>query len=131
MRITVETSKICNLKCRYCCADAGNPYPNELSYDEIISVIDQAKTFGARSVILIGGGEPLMYKRYFDLVDYINDNGMIPSSFTNCTLITKETAKRLYEKNVTITGKMNSFDENKQDYLVGVKGASKKIWKGF
>lgn len=75
LRVTIETSMACNLKCRYCSNKAGKPLPNELSLEEIKNDIDQALELGARSVVFIGGGEPLLYKHIFELIEYADRRG--------------------------------------------------------
>jgi MoaA/NifB/PqqE/SkfB family radical SAM enzyme len=37
----LEFSRACNIKCKYCYA-GGKTLPNELSYTEILGIIDQA-----------------------------------------------------------------------------------------
>lgn len=50
----------CNLSCRYCYAGAANmPFPDELTTDEALAVLDDLQCFGVRALIL-SGGEPLL-----------------------------------------------------------------------
>ena len=37
----LHITNLCNLKCKHCYASAGEKFPNEMTYDEIIDVIDQ------------------------------------------------------------------------------------------
>ena len=76
LSIELEFTKKCNLRCLYCYSSAGEPVENELSLDELKSVIYQARELGARKIILLGGGEPLIYSGVRDIVDYINSLGL-------------------------------------------------------
>lgn len=51
--------------------------------------------------------------------------------FTNGTLVTKEVAKKLFDLNVFIIPKLNSFIPRVQDYLAGAKGAYQKMRRGL
>lgn len=124
----LELSKACNLKCIYCYAESGKKSPNEMTLKEIFSVIKQAKEMGAKKVVIIGGGEPLLYPHYWKVLNKIRKEGLSSITFTNGTMITKELAKKLFEKKEDIAMKFNSFDEKKQDYLAGnVQNTGKKI----
>lgn len=123
----LELSKACNLKCIYCYAESGKKSPNEMTLKEIFSVIKQAKEMGAKKVVIIGGGEPLLYPHYWKVLNKIRKEGLSSITFTNGTMITKELAKKLFEKKEDIAMKFNSFDEKKQDYLAGnVQNTGKK-----
>ena len=71
LSLELELSRACNLRCVYCYAESGLPMDNELTLDEIFSVIDQAVELGARKIIILGGGEPTLYKDLFTVIDYI------------------------------------------------------------
>jgi radical SAM protein with 4Fe4S-binding SPASM domain len=122
----LEFSRACNLNCLYCYA-GGTAIENELTYDEIISVIEQAAALGAKQVVNIGGGEPLAYPFYWDVLQKERSYGLKSITFTNGTFITNGVAKQLFDLNESIALKLNSFDLQTQDYLAGKKGTGKKI----
>jgi len=124
----LELSKACNLRCIYCYAESGRKRENEMTLDEIFNVIDQAVDLGAEKVVVIGGGEPLIYPYYWDVLDKIRDVNLSSITFTNGTVIDEEVAKRLYDLGEDIALKFNSFNEDVQDYLAGgIKGTGKRI----
>jgi radical SAM protein with 4Fe4S-binding SPASM domain len=131
LSMRVETSLICNLKCKYCCNKSGTPLESEISYDKIIDLIKQAKDLGAKSIVVIGGGEPTLYPKFKELVSFISINKLIPVIFTNTTTMTKELAKFLYESNASVITKLDSLSEKIQDDLAGVNGTYNLIQKGL
>lgn len=131
LAIRIETSLTCNLKCIYCCNRSGQALPDEITYEEIIDVINQAKDLGARSVVIIGGGEPTIYPKFRELVKHIHSLDMIPVIFTNTQTITKEFAQFLYDHNVSVLIKLDSLNEKTQDKLAGFKSAYKNIQQGL
>jgi MoaA/NifB/PqqE/SkfB family radical SAM enzyme len=70
--IYFELTNSCNLNCSYCCANANNNNKT-LDIDKIIRVVNEAKDFGCRSIIL-SGGEPLLYNNLYELTEYLRAN---------------------------------------------------------
>lgn len=124
----LEFSRLCNLRCLYCYSRTGHLEPREeLTLTEIKDLINQAVALGARNVVNIGGGEPLMYRHYWEILEKERAVGLKSITFTNGTFITKPIARRLFESGENIALKLNSFDESTQDFLAGVKETGKKI----
>lgn len=131
LSLELEFSKCCNLRCIYCYASGGDAMDNELTLREIKDVIDQAQELGIKKIILLGGGEPLMYERLSSVVEYICTKGLRQSIFTNGIFITKALAQFLLKYRVSVVIKQNSNIPEIQDMLAGVKGAYKKIKQGL
>jgi radical SAM protein with 4Fe4S-binding SPASM domain len=131
LSIRLETSRRCNLKCKYCCNRSGKPLKNEITYKKIIEIIEQAKALKVKSIIIIGGGEPTIYPKFKKLIGEIINRDIIPVIFTNTQTMTLPLAKFLYKNNTSVIIKMDSLNESVQDKMVGVKGAYKKIQQGL
>jgi len=96
----LEITARCNNNCRHCCINlpAGDvkAREQELSFEEIKEIIDQAVSMGA-IWCLITGGEPLLRKDFFSIYLYMKKKGLLVSIFTNATLI-REQHVRLFQK---------------------------------
>ena len=68
LSMELELSRECNLRCVYCYASSGKALHNELTREEIDDALDQAIALGARRIIVIGGGEPLLYPGVMDIM---------------------------------------------------------------
>ena len=124
----LELSLACNLRCLYCYAEAGAKKQNEMSLEEIYSVIDQAVDLGAKKMVIIGGGEPLLYNDYWDVLKKVREHNLQSITFTNGTVIDTSTAQKLYAHNEDVALKFNAMDEGIQDHLAGnIKGTGRKI----
>jgi len=66
--IFLETTSACNLKCEYC---PREQITKHMDFRLFQMVIDEASTYGARSFSLHLFGEPLLYPRILDAIDYI------------------------------------------------------------
>ncbi len=131
LTMRTETSLMCNLACRYCNGTSGTPPPGEISFETIKDVITQARDLGAESVVVIGGGEPTIYPSFRNLIVFIHDLNIIPVIFTNTMTMTKDLAKFLFDTNCSVITKLDSLNEDRQDFLVRKKGSYKKIQKGI
>jgi len=66
----------CNLNCLHCFNAKDNaPLNTELSYEQIIDVLDQARAIGVHA-FTITGGEPLVHRRFLDIVKAIYERDM-------------------------------------------------------
>jgi radical SAM protein with 4Fe4S-binding SPASM domain len=131
LAIRVETNRSCNLRCRYCYAGSGEHLATQLGLDTLQRVIVQAAELGARSIVVIGGGEPTLHPRFRELIQFIHDHGMIPMVFTNGLNVTPELAEFLYRNDASVMGKCDSLKPQIQDYLAGQDGAFERIRAGI
>jgi len=96
----IELTARCNNNCRHCYINlpAGDrtAKDQELSFEEIKEIVDEAVTMGALWC-LITGGEPLLREDFFSLYLYMKKKGLLVSVFTNATLMTEEHV-RLFKK---------------------------------
>lgn len=127
----LELSRVCDLRCIYCYASSGEKLPDELSYDEVKDAVVQCKNLGARKIIVLGGGEPMLYPRIMEVIRYIHGLGLKIELFTNGTRITPEIAAEFYKLKVEPVIKFNSLNPQTQDLLAGKKNSYQAIRKGM
>ncbi len=88
----------CNLRCSHC---YQTDYAQDLKLETLLSVLQQLNQFrkywNAKGHINLTGGEPLVSRNLFPVLDAITETGMTFALLTNGTLIHKETAKKLAE----------------------------------
>lgn len=129
----------CNIKCKYCWIFQKKVDKNEgLRFYEILDIVRQAVELGARSISIVGKGEPLLYKDLLPLIEFIDKKGIATILYTNNTLIDSEIADFFYNHNVMVVAKLNSLRPDIQEFLTGKdswakmkKGLSILIKKGF
>lgn len=89
-----ELTSGCNLHCIHCRATAQPERdPNELSTEEIRTVIDDIVTF-ARPILILTGGEPLYRPDFFEIASYAAGRGLRVAMATNGTMVTPDVARR-------------------------------------
>lgn len=97
--VYIELTNSCNLTCIHCYNESGYARSNELSTENMLSLINEISKSGATDVILTGG-EPFKRNDIFILIDEIVKNNLRFSIFSNGLLITPEMAERLKKYNV-------------------------------
>lgn len=122
LSMEIEFNQSCNFKCIYCYALDTAKRPVELSKEDFIDVIHQAKELGARKIIILGG-EPMLYPDIMEMIRSIKALDMEIELFTNGANITEAVACELFANGVRAVLKMNTFDESLQDTLTGRKGS--------
>lgn len=116
-------TKTCNLRCRHCYANSDSKiYEGELTFDETKEFIDDLSDFNV-PVLLFSGGEPLMRKNFFDILDYANKKHIRSTISTNGTLLDRDMCKILKKLNVGYVGvSLDGIGEN-HDKFRGVSGS--------
>lgn len=96
----ISPSMKCNLNC-YGCYAGSYRKNSELTFDEIDSVLKQAKEMGIYFCV-VSGGEPLFHPRIFDIYEKHND--VIFHMYTNGSMIDEGICQRLVEVGNVIPG---------------------------
>ena len=80
----------CNLNCLHCFNAKDNaPLNTELTYEQVLDILDQARDIGVHAFTLTGG-EPLVHKHFLDIVKAIYERDMFVFELnTNGLLITQ------------------------------------------
>jgi radical SAM protein with 4Fe4S-binding SPASM domain len=90
-RVLWEITSRCNLRCRHCYISKGE---RELPWPEVKQIADSLSNLGIEEVIL-SGGEPLLRRDIFEIVDYLHKLGHGVDVCTNGTLLTDDAAREL------------------------------------
>lgn len=122
LSMEIEFSLLCNYRCPYCYAAIRHLPENELSRDEIRDIILQARELGAEKIIILGG-EPTLYPHTLEMIRFCRGLDLDVEMFTNGSIMTVDLARQLYDQNVRVVLKMNSFQPKVQDMLTGHEGS--------
>ncbi len=128
-----ETTKACQLKCKHCRAEAIlQALPGELTTEEGERLIDSLTEFGRPYPILIlTGGDPLMRKDIFQLIDYAVGKGIRVGLAPAVTpLLTEETIDRIVEHGVkAVSISLDSPFPEVHDAIRGIEGTwERTVW---
>ncbi|UZW14722.1 putative heme d1 biosynthesis radical SAM protein NirJ1 [Clostridium pasteurianum] len=124
-------TRTCNLKCKHCYADSDSRiYEEELSTEEAKKFIDDLHGFKV-PVILFSGGEPLLRKDLFELIEYSTQRNIRSTISTNGTLIDKDAAIKLKQCGVGYVGISLDGIGKSHDEFRGTKGSFDNALRGI
>ncbi len=94
--INWNVTRECNLRCKHCYYDAAVPLEDELSTEQAFALIDDiVETFGDNARVTLGGGEPLMRKDLFEIIEYGKRSGLSLVLASNGIALNEDVATRL------------------------------------
>lgn len=127
----IDLTNRCNERCIHCyhpfeCYD----YSNELSTEEVKSLIDKVYDLGA-FVVTLSGGECLLRDDFFEILEYISDKNILSVIFTNGILLTEDIVQHLSKYRVkTVSISIYGDEPEIHDKITTVKGSFAKTMSG-
>ena len=100
-----------------------------MTFDEIRSLVDQARSMGCREWA-ISGGEPMLHPDFVRIFDYITANARTYSINTNGTLITEEIAQLMTRKGAKMVA-LYGATAAVHDHVTRHPGSFEATMKGF
>lgn len=92
--LTWELTYACNLECVHCLSSSGQRDPRELTTEQAKAVLDELRDLQV-FYINIGGGEPMVRRDFFEILEHSIANGIGVKFSTNGAFIDKKNAERL------------------------------------
>lgn len=95
----IEITNRCNLKCIMCAREDMTRPIGDMSMEVFQRLINQISDY-AELVYLHGDGEPLLHKKFFEMVKYAKNKGLRVGLSTNATTLNEKTASLLLNSGV-------------------------------
>ena len=128
---SLDLGSACNLNCPYCFIEDKNSVRKErkrgeLSPSQIADVVRDVLSAGARTINLVGAGEPTIDPQFREIVDLVRSSGARTVVFTNGVAIANDETlvEWLWRRSVTVVMKYNAVNPTMQDAMVGKRGYS-------
>jgi radical SAM protein with 4Fe4S-binding SPASM domain len=120
----------CNLRCPYCYASSEKCLPGELSTEESLALVSQIADIGAKEVVFTGG-EPMLRKDLFQIVEHAKRSGLMADIITNATMIrTPEVAERFADLFASVTISVDGGSAQTHDRTRG-KGSFARTYRAM
>ena len=117
----------CNFRCKHCFMSAPHAAQGEPSFEQLMTMLDAFERCGIKGINLTGG-EPLIRKDFWDLVDEILRRGMIiPVIFSNGLLVTDRFLDELEKRKICPQMQFSFDGVGFHDWMRGVEGAEKSV----
>lgn len=122
-------SNVCPWSCDFCFTEATlvgkkRRLSNELSLAQRIRLLEELAGLGARSINIVGAGEPTIDPYFFELLETIDRLGMTALVYTegSLKLSNREFCRRVYDLGVTVVLKVNSLWQEEYQNSILVSG---------
>ena len=117
--LTWELTYACNLQCVHCLSSSGTRDPRELTTEQAKAVLDELRDLQV-FYINIGGGEPMVRRDFFELLEHAEHCNIGVKFSTNGAFITPENARRLAAMNyLDIQISLDGADRETNDRVRG------------
>ena len=123
----------CNLSCRHCwiSPEFSNTKGNVIPIDSLKKTIVEAKELGLQSVKLTGG-EPLLYEKIYELLDFLEKEDIGVIIETNGILLNARIVEKLKScKLDQVSVSLDASTPDLHDELRGVKGSFVRTMTGL
>jgi len=127
----IDLTYRCNNHCRHCWLrqpEQSEVQKDELTFDEIRAIVDEARAMGCRKWG-ISGGEPMLRPDFPDIFDYLTRKAIGYTLNTNGTLITPEMAQLLTRKGTKMVALYGATAEV-YDHVTRHSGGFEKVMRG-
>jgi len=129
--IAWESTKACKFACLHCRAEAQTqPDPGELTTKEAKDLISQIA--GEKRLFIITGGDPLLRKDIFQIIEYANDSGLRVALALSGSKVNQESAEKMKKSGVAhISFSLDGSNSEIHDTFRGIKGAYDRTIKNI
>ncbi len=124
LAVELIITNTCNFRCIHCSKSSkSGSFPNELSTEEILHIIDECLEIGVPELRFMGG-EPLVHPSFFKFIEHARVRGVFQLKLsTNAWLIDENKAKKLAECFDSIQISVHGASSSVHDRIVRKKGA--------
>ena len=133
--LAINLTRRCNLNCAHCYLDAKtlkDGSADELTTEEVCTLLDQASKCSDGAMVVLTGGEPLLRPDVEEIVRYGNNLDLTMVVGTNGTMLTKRRVESLKAAGVLGVGiSVDSLDPEHHDGFRGAPGSWAKTMAGI
>lgn len=127
-RLSLHLTRACNLRCKHCYVEAGEPLKDELTTAEVLRIIEDFAQLGGESLLITGGEPFLRRKMLFESLREARKLGIPEISVaTNGTLISNEDIEICKKHNVELDVSLDGATQENNDLIRGAGSYRKSI----
>jgi AdoMet-dependent heme synthase len=131
--IAWEVTRLCNARCLQCYSSSGPGVrdPNELTTEQALRIIDDLAESGL-VVLAFSGGEPLLRRDIFQLIERATRGGLVVHIATNGFIINESLARRIKDSGVRgVTVSVDGADAATHDHMRQRRGLFERTIKAI
>lgn len=117
----IESTSLCNLRCRMCIRSKMGVPAGNLSFENFRKILDKLDSLF--KIHLQGQGEPFLNPEIFKMIEYANKRGILIMLNTNATLLNKNIVDKICS--LDIGGITVSMDSTKKELYEHIRRGAK------
>lgn len=108
--VSIEIIRRCPNNCIYCSSLSDRNCTEIFEYNDFVSIVNDAKKLGAKTICL-SGGEPFLHNKIIDIIDYIHNSVLNCNVYTSGIVFDNNKDYSSISEDVlnSITGKVNKL----------------------
>jgi MoaA/NifB/PqqE/SkfB family radical SAM enzyme len=124
LHLELDISDRCNVDCYFCNAMDVRTKEN-VPFERVTQILDDAVSTGLRSVRFAGGGDPLFHRNIEQVIDYVHSKGLVVDNITSNALgLSHGVAEKMVAgKTREIVVSLNAADADDYARMMQVKPA--------
>lgn len=126
----LDLTQRCNLRCWFCYNESSKER-FDADFEKVKQILDEMKQAGCEEVTYLGG-EPTIYKYFWETIDYADSLGYTQCFVTNGQIIDEEFAKKLMKyKDIEVGVSFHSIREEVQNDIAKSPQSYSRILKAI
>ena len=130
LKVHLQVTNECPLKCRHCSQSSREPRENELTFEQISHLISELSEIGTKE-ICFSGGDPFCREDFINIVNIAVRRGLSVSISCSGLFVSRAIAKKIAELDIKqIKVSFDGSSEKSYDYFRG-KGTYRRAIRGI
>ena len=126
MKIKIELSYLCHMKCLHCSSDGTKDKIESISYEEAQMIINSAQKLYVKNIAL-SGGEPFLWPKLKELIDFIQTKNLNIKIYTSGSSNNfNEIIKKINPTKISMVFSLYSSNPDIHDNITGIKRSYNK-----
>ena len=107
----ISLTNRCNFKCKFCALEYRQRHKIDIDFCRLMDLMDEFKELNIKSICFAGEGEPLLYKKFSEVLDKCKQNNIDTAIETNGSLLTQELSENFCRNMTWIKISTNAIRE--------------------
>ncbi|MEW6263830.1 MAG: radical SAM protein [Thermodesulfobacteriota bacterium] len=130
LALNLVLTRACNFKCRYCFFGSSHPR-DRLKREVVLELIASARDLGVIRID-IGGGEPLLYPRFPEIIKAVASAGLVSSLSTNGSRLDERMIESLAGAGLTkLQVSLDAPSAEVHHYMTGTRNTFDRVVAGL
>jgi len=120
--VSIEIIRKCPNSCLHCSSSSDGHCTEIIRYDQLVSIVQDAKELGAKTICL-SGGEPFLHDEIVDMIEFISSLGLQTYVYTSGIIFDEHDEKAPLNKGI-----LNTISEKVTKLIFNIEAAKSETY---